>query len=857
MPIPGGGAREYAHVFLPPEKQGASDTNVSHKILAAGWARVHDSMSRRNVNALPEEEEEGGWKAVQRSIQDEAQKGAAGVWGPDDLLKVDHNMGDTAAFLAEWKGKEVESVVEQVRDGSMLRVRLLLSPRHHQVANLSLAGIKAPRIAGAGGPNSQEPSEPYAEEARFFVESRLLQRNVRVTILAMPQPTAAPTPFSVSASAPPAPTYTSSVLIGQVMHPVGDIAQFLLASGMAKCVDWHAGMLASAGGMEKYRVAEKSAKDKRLNVWHSYNPPAKGVDALPASPEARTFEATVVRVISGDTIHVRRNAQPNAAEKRVHLSSIRQPLVKDDKQAGYALEARELLRKRLVGRTVAVQVDYVKKEANYDDRTFATVRALAGPKEIRNADIGDMLLQRGLATVTRHRAGDEDRSPDWDRLMALEAEASAAGKGLHSGKEMPAPKYVEASESAGKAHAYLTTLKRQGRAHAVVDFCASASRFKLIVPRENCRMTFVLAGIRAPRTARNASEKDEPYAREGLDWTTAKALQRDVDIEVFSTDKAGGFIGAMYLNNKSENLAVSLVETGLVSVHHYSAENLNFGPQLLEAEARARKAKLGMWEHEDEEAEGHESGAHVGADGYANGAAAVPAASNGATRQAAWGGSAGGSGASAAADTTPRAEYVDIMVSDVRGDGGASVPFGFSVQVLNDRIQDLERLMRELQVQPTSAGAPTSAQPKVGDWVSARFSGDGQWYRGQVLRNKPAQKAREIRFVDYGNIEDVGYADIRAMDDVRFGKRRLPGQAAPARLSFVKLYEGKGAPPSLPSAGGPQQPAPSATRESDDYALDALDRFRELVEGRKLIANIDYRCVVAFLFSASLLVSLR
>ncbi|MCO5565316.1 hypothetical protein L7F22_018989 [Adiantum nelumboides] len=858
--------REYVHVFLPPESPGASDVNVSHKILAAGWARVHDSVSRRNANAVPEEEEDGGYKSIQRSVQEEAQKDSVGVWGPNDLLKVEHNMTDSTSFLAEWKGKEIESVVEQVRDGSMLRVRLFLSSNHHQIINLSLAGVKAPRLAGAGGPSNHEGSEPFAEEARFFVESRLLQRNVRVTLLSLP-PSAAPTPFSVSGNAPaPQSTFSSSILIGQMMHPVGDIAQFLLASGLAKCVDWHAGMVA----MDKYRLAEKAAKDKRLNIWRDYQPPAKSADTvLPASPAARTFEANVVRVISGDTIHVRKvngEGQAKAAtvsstsnaitsgEQRIHLSSIRQPVLKDEKQAGYANEAKDLLRKRLVGKPVMVRIDYIKKEVGSDDRSFATVTATTGSKETR--DVGETLISRGLATVMRHRNGDEDRSPDWDKLMAIEAEASGAQRGLHSGKELTVPKYVDASESAGKANAYLSTLKRLAKVNAIVDFCASASRFKLIVPRENCKLTFVLAGVRAPRIGRTPSDHDEPFSREGLEWSTEKVLQRDVDIEVFSIDKAGGFIGAMLINNRSENVAVKLVEQGLANVHHYSAESLPFGQQLIDAELRAKSAKVGMWINhveEDDEQGDHAFGESVGSveqhtsSTWANKSSNGALANGASTGKAGWGQKAP-LGAVQNGTVTPKTEYVDITVSDVRGDGGASVPFSFSVQILNDRIKELEKLMQELSTSQKAAtkSFASAGQQRVGDWVIARFSGDGQWYRGQILRNKPAQKAKEILFVDYGNVEDVNTNDIRALDDVQFGKRRLPAQCHPARLSFVKLYEGRSVADTTSkqqkSVGGRQpQPVQAQVGTSDEYALDAIERFKDVTEGQKLIANIDHR----------------
>ncbi|KIO18063.1 hypothetical protein M407DRAFT_32256 [Tulasnella calospora MUT 4182] len=68
---------------------------------------------------------------------------------------------------------------------------------------------------------------------------------------------------------------------------------------------------------------------------------------------------------------------------------------------------------------------------------------------------------------------------------------------------------------------------------------------------------------------------------------------------------------------------------------------------------------------------------------------------------------------------------------------------------------------------------------------------------------------------DYGNQETVSLTNIRPLDD-KF--RALPGQAQDARLSFVKLLD-----------------------TSSDYFEDAIDRFRSICEGRKLIANIDAR----------------
>lgn len=804
--------RQFAHVFLPPKGPGLPDTNVAHEILAAGWAKVHDSVARRS-----DEADEDSWKQKLRTVQDEATAAGVGLWGPDDLLKVDHSMPeDTAAFLAEWKGKPIESIVEQVRDGSMLRVRLLLSSTHQQMINLSLAGIKAPRVAGGGGASPTDNSEPFGEEAKFFVESRLLQRNIKVTLLSVPQPVAAPTPFASTASsaAAPAPAQPSaSVLIGLAIHPVGDIAQFLLSAGLARCVDWHAGMLASYGGMERYRQAERTAKEKRLNLWQSYSAPATASTTLASQPvAARTFDAVVSRIISGDTIQVRKTGADGklGPEKRIQFSSLRQPQAKDAKQAGYAAEAREFLRKRLVGKTVSVQMDYIKpKEDNFDEREYATVKQ--GNKD---ADIGLLLISKGLATVQRHRRDDEDRSPDFDRLMEAEAKAASEGKGIHSGKELPAPRMGDASETASKANTFLPGLKRAGRVTAVVDFVASASRFKLIVPRENVRLTFVLAGIRAPKTARNASEKDEPFGREGLDFSTMRALQRDVEIEVFSTDKVGGFIGALYLN-KTDNLAVSLVEQGLATVHGYSAEATPFYKALLDAEERAKAGKIGVWHDYDASTEE--------VDEYGEPVAAV-ASGTGASRGGApaWGGASNGrtAGGATAGAAPARTEYVDCIISDVRGSSSPDDPFGFSIQILNDQIHQLETLMEEFSLHHKSPAATSSSFiPRAGDLISAKFSQDGAWYRALIRKTSPGLKEAQVSFIDYGNQESVKYKDLRPLEASKFGRTRLPPQAKDARLSFVRLYDGKQA----------------------EYVEEALDRFRAIAaEGRKMIANIDY-----------------
>jgi staphylococcal nuclease domain-containing protein 1 len=170
------------------------------------------------------------------------------------------------------------------------------------------------------------------------------------------------------------------------------VAEHLVGAGLARVVDWHAGMLASSGGMERLRAAEKSAKEKRACLYASI-PTASSVAKSNGAnnSQAQAFDATVIRVWTGDQISV--IEKDTKKERRIQLSSTRSPKficsliyvphivlmnhfrVSDPKQAYYAQEAKEFLRKKLIGKQVKVSVDFVRpREGEFEERECATVR---------------------------------------------------------------------------------------------------------------------------------------------------------------------------------------------------------------------------------------------------------------------------------------------------------------------------------------------------------------------------------------------------------------------------------------------------------------------------------------------------
>ena len=223
-------------------------------------------------------------------------------------------------------------------------------------------------------------------------------------------------------------------MIGSVLHPNGNIAELLLKEGLAQCVDWSMSMVSS--GAEIYRGAEKEAKAKRLRLWRDWTP-----SAGPEIAESeRSFQGSVVEVVSADTLWVK---LASGESKKVALASVRPPRPVDappkpaeDAPKGapaprfrplydvpYMYEAREFLRKKLIGKKVQVVVDYIQPASgnNLPERCCCTVT-------IGGSNIAEALVSKGLATVVRYRQDDDKRSSAYDALMAAESRAEKKGE---------------------------------------------------------------------------------------------------------------------------------------------------------------------------------------------------------------------------------------------------------------------------------------------------------------------------------------------------------------------------------------------------------------------------------------------
>uniref|UniRef100_A0A6D2XFT8 Staphylococcal nuclease domain-containing protein n=1 Tax=Takifugu rubripes TaxID=31033 RepID=A0A6D2XFT8_TAKRU len=710
--------REYGVVYLGKDTTGE---NIAESLVSEGLATVRREGIRGNI---PEQ-------VRLCEIEDQAKSSKKGCWteagGLQTIRDLKYTIESPRNFVDSLHQKPVNAIIEHVRDGSV--VRALLLPDYYLVT-VMLSGVKCPVFRREA--DGTETPEPFAAEAKFFTESRLLQRDVQIILESCP----------------------NQIILGTILHPNGNITELLLKEGFARCVDWS--MAVYTQGAEKLRAAERSAKERKVRIWKDYVAPTANLDQ-----KDRQFVAKVMQVLNADAMVVKLNS---GEYKTIHLSSIRPPRNEGEEKnkdkdkrfrplydIPYMFEAREFLRKKLIGKKVNVTVDYIRAATGPAEGTPTFAERTCATVTIGGINIAEALVSKGLATVIRYRQDDDQRSSHYDELLAAEARAIKNGKGLHSKKEVPIHRVADISGETQKAKQFLPFLQRAGRSEAVVEYVFSGSRLKLYLPKETCLITFLLAGIECPRSSRNTpvgTQVAEPFSNEAMLFTKELVLQREVEVEVESMDKAGNFIGWLHIDGV--NLSVALVENALSKVH-FTAERSSYYKTLVSAEEGCRHSgrswsrcghRCSVWANYEEKPA--EEFVHV---------------SEEKERVAKY-----------------RAVYV-TEITDTLHFYTQDVETGAQLESL------METMRAEIAAHPPVEG---SYAARRGDCCIAKFA-DGEWYRARVEKVESPAKVH-VFYIDYGNREVVPSTRLAAIPPA-FGVRTLPAQATEYTFAYIQVPE--------------------------------------------------------------------
>lgn len=688
---PPNATREYGTVFL--GKDFNSAENITESLVSEGLVTVRREGNRNSPEI-----------ARLSELEDAAKAAGKGKWGENagNVRDIKWSVENPRNFVDKFGGKPVKAVIEHVRDGSTVRAFLL--PDFYHVT-LMISGIRCPGFKldndGKPDPNAKVP---FAEEARYFVEIRLLQREVEIVLESV----------------------NNNNFVGTILHPKGNIAEALLKEGFARCVDWSMAFMKS--GADKLRAAERMAKESRIRLWKDWQSTGPQITG-----KEKEFTGTVMEIINGDALVIKLN---NGQLKKVFLASIRPPkepgrtMDEEGKTAPrpkgfrplydipWMYEAREFLRKKLIGKRVNVVIDYIQPaKDSFPEKICCTV-------SIGGVNVAEAMVSKGLATVIRYRQDDDQRSSHYDDLLAAETKATKSQRGIHAKKDIPAHRVIDISGDAGKAKQFLPSFQRAQRIDAIVEFVASGSRLRIFVPKDHCLCTFLLAGINCPRGARPGingapASEGEPFGDEALAFTKERCLQREVSVQVESQDKAGNFIGWLWIENI--NLSIALVEEGLAAVHP-TAERSEHFRALKSAEDSAKEKRLKRWlnhvEDDKEEVQRIEEDKVI----------------------------------------ERKINYEEVLVTEVTPElhfYAQNVEQGPKVESLHNKFR------QEFQANPPLAGAYT---PKRGDICAAKFSLDDQWYRAKV--EKVSGPNVSVLYIDYGNRETLNSVRCASLPSV-------------------------------------------------------------------------------------------
>merc|ERR1719412_2932122 len=691
--IPSSG-REYGYVLI-----GSSDPekaeNVAVKLVSEGLARVRDNCHDPEFN----------------SAQDAAKAAKKGQWSDepmtDHIRNVTWEVENPRQLVDRFAGKPIDAIIENVRDGSTVRAFLL--PDFYHVT-LMMSGVRCPNVQNA---------EEYASEALYFTESRLLQREVQIILESV----------------------NNKNFVGTIVHPNGNIAEALLREGLAKCVDWS--LAIATEGPEKYRKAQASAKESKLRQWKHYEGPTGPV----ISARDKEFTGKVVEIVNGDAIMVKKN---KTETKKIFLASIRPPRLGEGVQKPtpfrplydipFMFEAREFLRKKLIGQNVHVIVDYINASSSdefgytYPEKCCATVT-------IGGVNVAEAIVSKGLAEVVKHRQDDDNRSSHYDELLGAQEKAKKSSKGIHSTKNVPNRRIADLAGDVGKSKQFLPFLQRAGRMQAVVEFVASGSRFRVYIPRETCVVTFLLAGITCPRASRTMPgdyTEGEPYGDEALAFVKDMIMQREVEIEVEQIDKGGNFIGWCFVDNT--NISVALVEDGY-ACSHVTAERSNYGRLIAVSEENAKKRKEKRWANYVEEAKNDDEEKE---DDKKD-------------------------------EQERKVKYETVVITEVTDEAHV---YAQHVDEGPKLVGLMKQLREEFSQNPPLAGA---FQPKRGDVCAAKFV-DNEWYRVKV--EKVSGSEATVLYMDYGNKATIPKSKCGSLPASFHG---LPAFAKEYALAFMTL----------------------------------------------------------------------
>jgi staphylococcal nuclease domain-containing protein 1 len=398
------------------------------------------------------------------------------------------------------------------------------------------------QVAGCRSPSARRDQiERGGPEAREFTIKSFLHRSTRVRLCS---------------------TNDGGLFLGPIIDRSDRIVRGLITEGLARFNPSTADFSPSA---IEYERCECEAKAQKRIIW-SDEPTFEGV--------VQSFQGEVRRILGTAALEV----DVRGESRVVQFSCIRvPPFIPGGGSEPFSFEARERLRKLLIGQYVEVIVDGATS-----DRFFGTVFH-------RNTCVNELLLQEGFARVHEPICGHES-----DRMAIFrkaQADAIAGQVGSHSRVEV-APLVVRdysLNTSKDVATQHLPEF-RNVKMRGIVEDILGGNRFALLVPDRRVMVRCAVNGL-IPLSP------SDRLGQEAMAFCAQRYLNRDIEFSIQEVDRSGGYIANMCLlaGSARVDIAVALLAEGLAEIHDRTASALPNFQQLIEVRDKATRNGYGKW----------------------------------------------------------------------------------------------------------------------------------------------------------------------------------------------------------------------------------------------------------------------
>eukprot|EP01006_Ploeotia_vitrea_P016089 TRINITY_DN46567_c0_g1_i1.p1 TRINITY_DN46567_c0_g1~~TRINITY_DN46567_c0_g1_i1.p1 ORF type:complete len:963 (-),score=110.23 TRINITY_DN46567_c0_g1_i1:81-2726(-) len=590
--------------------------NVAELLVSQGLAKVRGRNSEQEAHLT--------------ELQATAKAKGSGQWATDEppshhvrfsLSWEPADEEELEPLSKNLQGQIVPGIVEGVLNAAVLRVSLLPS---YQYVVVALTGIQPPHLTK----NATKEQQVAANEAKFFTEVGLLNKEVHIL-------------FEGN---------TRSQLLGSVVKGAKCFQEDLVERGLVKCGT--SGSLSRTQFGAQLQEMETKAKEKKCGVWKNYQPPKNSPQSsaptkpqpgnslagnsswgqksaaptrnLPTTTSIPQFDATVLQVVSGDTLLVEKEATKDAPaqQMKISLSNTRayrpENAPKVIRYTNFGWDAREFLRTKLIGKTVTVKPDFTRplvsskapdspSQSTEEERLCACVFYSEEEGNGKNEhNINERLMAQGFAQVFNPQV----KSAYFSDLKTAEEEAKKAGRGLWAKDTRPGTRsfddYYKAPEQAIRGVMHSLTSSENTRRKCIIEQPLSTSCFLISIPANRCMVAFTLNGIQTPSHCDPTTKEADPFGEKALQYCKHHFWQRDAEVEVEGIDAHGRIKGTLYTGGEKDgppvNIACELLWEGLgwvtdyrtkCSLHQRAAQNSAIkGPRAIWSLAESERPHL-------------------------------------------------------------------------------------------------------------------------------------------------------------------------------------------------------------------------------------------------------------------------